>query len=93
MPEQEPIKAGRRRVRELPKITTTTDTRDILAHAASLGDLSPELGRLRVQLVVAPSAASIVLGTTAALGVIKPQGLTPWTRLPAPRTPVGSARV
>ena len=34
MPEQEPIKAGRRRVRELPKITTTTDTRDILAHAA-----------------------------------------------------------
>ncbi len=34
MPEQQPIKAGRRRVRELPKITTTTDTRDILAHAA-----------------------------------------------------------
>lgn len=54
---------------------------DILAQAASLGDLTPALGRLRVQLVVAPSAALLVLATTAALGVIKPRGLTPWTHL------------
>ncbi len=54
---------------------------DILARAASVGDLTPALGRLRVQLVVAPSAALLVLAATAALGVIKPKGLTPWTPL------------
>lgn len=54
---------------------------NILAQAASLGDVTPALARLRVQLVVAPSAALLVLATTAALGVIKPKGLTPWTPL------------
>ncbi len=54
---------------------------DILAQAARHGDLTLALGRLRVQLVVAPSAALLVLTTTAALGVIKPKGLTPWSRM------------
>lgn len=53
----------------------------ILAQAASLGDLTPAVGRMRVQLVVAPSAALLVLATIAALGVIKPKGLTPWTQI------------
>lgn len=54
---------------------------DILAEAASVGELGPTLDRVRLQLVVAPSAALLVLSTTAALGVIKPKGLTPWTPL------------
>lgn len=54
---------------------------DILAEAARHGDPTLALGRMRVQLVVAPSAALLVLATTAALGVIKPKGLTPWTAI------------
>lgn len=51
---------------------------DILANAATQGALTTAVGPLRVQLIVAPSLALLVLATTVALGVIKPKGLTPW---------------
>ena len=51
----------------------------VLAAAAQAGRLAdPDLQGLRFELVLAPSLALLLLGFNAALGVIKPKGLTPF---------------
>jgi hypothetical protein len=51
----------------------------VLAAAARAGVLNdPELRGLQLELVLAPSLAILLLGFNAALGVVKPKGLTPF---------------
>ena len=51
----------------------------ILAVAARAGRLAdPDLQGLRFELVLAPSLALLLLGFNAALGVVKPKGVTPF---------------
>jgi hypothetical protein len=54
----------------------------LLAKAAEAGPLGPALWPLRLQLLIAPSAALVVLAATAVLGVVKPRGLTPFAKAP-----------
>lgn len=50
----------------------------MLAAAVRAGRLAdPDLRGLRFELVLAPSLALLLLGFNAALGVVKPKGLTP----------------
>lgn len=51
----------------------------ILAVAARAGRLAdPDLQGLRFELVLAPGLALLLLGFNAALGVVKPKGVTPF---------------
>ena len=58
----------------------------VMADAARAGHaLDASLSGVRLQLVVAPALALLLLGANAALGVVKPAGVTPFARLPQRR--------
>lgn len=60
----------------------------LMAETVMAHDLMPgELARARLQLVVAPALALILLAFNAALGVAKPRGLTPLARRLATKRP------